>query len=125
MKTVLILFTVIFTFFLSGLDTTHAAKVRHKDGKVFIKDRRGELWDVTQAQSLGFKPSRFQYGIGKYAFTPLEDEDLDAKQPSGTSNMRVIGITAGNESHAYSVDKLRGHEIANTTIAGTPITAGY
>ena len=50
-----------------------AAFVLRKGEKTFIEDQTGERWDVTQAKSIGFKPEGFQYGIGKTAFTPLDD----------------------------------------------------
>ena len=38
---------------------------------------------------------------------------------------RVIGVELEGSAHAYSVAKLRYHEIANTTLAGRPIVAAY
>jgi len=37
----------------------------------------------------------------------------------------VLGITVGNESHAYSLWQLDAHEIVNDTIAGTAIAATW
>jgi hypothetical protein len=102
-----------------------AAYVLRKDGKIYIEDQTGERWDVTQANSLGFKPEWFQYGIGKNAFTPLDDSHLENDNSSGLKNPRVIGIAEGSEAQAYSVPKLRYHEIANTRIGGRQIAVGY
>ena len=102
-----------------------AAWVVREGDRVFIKDRNGERWDVTQAQTMGFKPDRFQYGIGKNAFSPLQDEDFEEDQISSFFNIRVIGISIDNQAHAYAVDRLKHHETANTTLAGTAIVAGY
>lgn len=93
--------------------------------RVYIKDRTGYRWDVTQAKELGFKPKRFQYGIGKDAFVPLQDEDFDDTKTGRFFDTRVIGISIDGNSHAYAVNRLSRHEIANTTLAGHPITAGY
>ncbi len=93
--------------------------------QVFITDQLGVKWDVTQAKSLGFKPERFQYGIGKNAFTTLDDSHVNNRSVRPNINQRVIGIESENEAHAYSVGKLRYHEIANTHINGDPIAAGY
>lgn len=101
-----------------------AAWVESRDGRVFIVDRNNERWDVTQAQELGFIPQRFQYGIGKDAFTPLKDEDFGNEQPA-FSDTRIIGISVDDDAHAYAVSRLRRHEIANTTLAGEAIAAGY
>ena len=97
-----------------------------RDGKtVYIIDYTGERWDVTQAQTIGFKPERFQYGIGKNAFTPLDDSLLAKETSLLSHNPRVIGVTDGNEARAYSVPKLRYHEIANSRIGEKSIAAGY
>lgn len=105
--------------------TSFAVYVLRKDGKIYIEDQTGEQWDVTQANSLGFKPEWFQYGIGKNAFTSLDDSHLKNDNSSGLRNPRVIGIAEGSEAHAYSVPKLRYHEIANTRIGEKQIAVGY
>ncbi len=102
-----------------------AAFVVHKEGKAYIKDQTGELWEVTQAQSIGFEPERFQYGIGRNAFRPLDDSNLKDDVTSALKNPRVIGITDGSEARAYSIPKLKYHEIANTRIGGRSVVAGY
>jgi hypothetical protein len=102
-----------------------AAFVLRKGGKTYIEDQKGERWDVTQAKSIGFKPELFQYGIGKNAFTPLDDSNLSDNTSSVTSNLRVIGVSDGSEAQAYSIPKLKYHEIANTKIGAQPIVAGY
>jgi len=110
-----------------GLSISYtAAFVIHRDGKIYIEDQTGERWDVTQAKSIGFKPEGFQYGMGKNAFTPLDDSYLQDDIASAfRRNPRVIGITDGSAAHAYSIPKLRYHEIANTRIGTQPIAAGY
>lgn len=97
-----------------------------KDGKrIYIKDLTGERWEVTQAVSLGFRPQAFQYGIGRYAFTPLDDSHL-VEDTGGVSNrLRIIGIQSQSQAQAYAISKLARHEIANTTIGSQPIAAGY
>ncbi|MBW2252098.1 MAG: DUF3179 domain-containing protein [Deltaproteobacteria bacterium] len=102
-----------------------AAYVLKKGGKTYIKDQKGERWDVTQTKILGFKPELFQYGIGKNAFTPLDDSYLSDGSSSNFQNPRVIGIADGTEAQAYSVPKLRYHEIANTQINDKKIMVGY
>ncbi len=39
-------------------------------------DRTGERWDITQAVSMGFDPDRFEFGIGRNAFYPLDENDV-------------------------------------------------
>ncbi|OEU66004.1 MAG: hypothetical protein BBJ57_10205 [Desulfobacterales bacterium PC51MH44] len=63
--------------------------------------------------------------IGKNAFTPLDDSYLSDDNNSALRNPRVIGITDGSKARAYSIPKLRHHEIANTRIGAKPVAAGY
>lgn len=118
---------LLITILVAGLtpDGFASASVIRDGKKVYIKDYTGERWDVTQAKSIGFKPELFQYGIGRNAFTPLDDSFLAEDASSLSYNPRVIGVTDGNEAHAYSVSKLKYHEIANTHISEKPIAAGY
>ena len=117
-----ILFLCLAYFITSG--TAFSSVVREGD-KIYIVDRTGERWDVTQAKSIGFDPHRFQYGIGREAFTPLDESYLSDDTFFVSSGLRVIGVTGGTEAHAYSIPKLRRHEIANTTIDSKPIAVGY
>ncbi len=117
-----ILFLCLAYFITSG---TALSSVLREANKIYIVDQTGERWDVTQAKSIGFDPHRFQYGIGKETFTPLDESHLSDDTFFVPRGLRVIGITGGTEAHAYSVPKLRRHEIANTTIDSKPIAVGY
>ncbi len=101
-----------------------AAFVEREKGKVYIVDQTGERWDVTQAESIGYKPEKFQYGMGRNFFTALDDSSLSDK-PDANSRLRVIGIAEGSEAKAYSVPKLSRHEVANSKIGGKPVAVGY
>jgi len=97
-----------------------------KDGKTtYIEDRHGERWDVTQAKSIGFRPERFQYGIGRYAFTPLDDSLMTDETEHVYDGLRVIGVSDDTQAKAYSVPKLQGHEIVNSQLGTEPIAVGY
>ena len=96
-----------------------------RSDRIYITDRTGEKWDITQAASIGFEPEKFQYGLGRNAFTPLNDQKLSSDMRSVPSNLRVLGTAHKNKARAYSIPKLSRHEIANTAIADTPIVAGY
>jgi hypothetical protein len=109
-------------FFLQS-GTAYSYRSRARD-KIYIVDQTGEKWDVTQAKSIGFDPHRFQYGIGKNAFKTLDDSHLK-DEASFLGNHRVIGVADESESQAYSVAKLRYHEIANTNLGSKPIAVGY
>ena len=101
------------------------SKAIEENGKSYIVDLHGERWDVTQARSLGFDPERFRHGIGRNAFTPLDDSHLKDKNPDVASSTRVIGISDGKEARAYSVPRLYRHEVANSSIGDQPIAAAY
>ncbi len=99
--------------------------VLREGDKTYIVDQTGERWDVTQAKSIGFKPERFQYGIGRNAFMPLDDSYLSDDADISDRNTRIIGVEDGSQAQAYSVRKLMRHEIANSKIGSKPIAVGY
>ena len=101
------------------------SKVIHDGDSTYIVDRHGERWDVTQARSIGFMPERFQHGIGRNAFTPLDDSSLKDQSPTVSKSLLVIGISDGKEARAYSVPRLYRHEVANSSIGDKPIAAAY
>lgn len=94
-------------------------------GEDFIVDRTGERWPLDQAVTLGFKPSRFQYGIGRTAFTPLGPGDLRKPPVKADPELRVVGFTHGGQAVAGSVASLTRHETANLTVGGLPVTLAY
>ena len=101
------------------------SRVIHEGDSTFIIDRHGERWDVTQARSLGFMPERFQHGIGRNAFTPLDDSSLKDNSDSASQSLRVIGVSDGKQAHAYSVPRLWRHEVANSSLGDKKIAAAY
>jgi hypothetical protein len=117
-----------FIIILSGcseVDNTAFSQVVREGAATYIVDRTGDKWDITQAVTLGFKPERFQYGMGKNAFTPLDDSYLSDSTDSISENLRVIGIEDGTTSKAYSVPRLSHHEISNSTLGDKPVAVGY
>ena len=101
------------------------SNVIHDGDRTYIVDRHGERWNVTQARSIGFMPEKFQHGIGRNAFTPLDDTDLKDKHSEVSKSLRVIGISDGKQANAYSVPRLWRHEVANSRIGEKPIAAAY
>lgn len=99
--------------------------VIEESGKVYIVDRKSERWDVTQAESIGFNPEGFQYGMGKDYFSPLDDSHLSDETDNVSSSLRILGVADGHEAKAYSIRKLSRHEIANSKIGSEPIAVGY
>ncbi|MEN8262875.1 MAG: hypothetical protein ABFR82_05385 [Nitrospirota bacterium] len=123
-RLLLIAGTLVLCCTLFATAAAYASFVVREEGKVYIVDQTGARWDVTQAESIGFKPEKFQYGMGRNFFTPLDDSNLSDK-PDENSKLRVIGITDGTDAKAYSVPKLSRHEIANSKIGEKPVAVGY
>lgn len=117
---------IILLVLILGITLSQAfSRVIEENGKTYIVDRQGERWDITQAVSIGFKPHRFQHGIGRHAFTPLDDSQFSADNDGVRRNERVIGIAEGEHANAYSVSKLWRHEVANSHVGEKPIAAAY
>lgn len=117
---------IILLVLILGIALSQAfSRVIEEKGKTYIVDRHGERWDVTQALSIGFEPHRFQHGIGRNAFTPLDDSQFSRGNAGVGHNERVIGITEGEHANAYAVSKLWRHEVANSFIGDRPIAAAY
>jgi hypothetical protein len=107
--------------------SSSAVEVIREDGKTYLVDQTGEHWDISQAVSIGYDPHQFEFGIGRHAFQVLDDRHWhNTSAPSSVSNrMRVIGVADNGDAHAYSVAKLRYHEIANTYLGDEAIVVGY
>ena len=72
-----------------------------------------------------FNTALFTQIIGRNAFQPLDQGDLQSKTDSQSSDLRIIGVARDGDAHAYSVRKLRYHETANTFLGAAAITAAY
>ena len=126
MLRIIVVTKIILPALILGITLSQAfSQVIEKNGKTYIVDRLGERWDITQAVSIGFKPHRFQHGIGRHAFTPLDDSHFSADNNGVRRNERVIGIAQGEHANAYAVSKLWRHEVANSHIGEKPIAAAY
>lgn len=114
----------LFTLSLGMLSISPAEVLREQRG-TFLVDRTGEKWDVTQAESIGFDPHGFQFGIGRDAIRPLDGSSLE-KDPKGLdADAPIIGVENEDDAQAYVIRKLTRHEIANTQLGGHPIAAAY
>ncbi len=124
-RNILAVFAAILIMGCVNTDKPAFSNVVREGGSTFIVDRQGQRWDVTQAESIGFKPQGFQYGMGRDYFSPLDDSNISSSTKDTPGDLRVIGIHAGQEARAYSVTRLRSHEVSNSTIGGKPIAVGY
>lgn len=126
MVKIIVVSKILLLALILGITLSQAfSRVIEEGGKTYIVDRHGERWDITQAVSIGFKPHRFQHGIGRNAFTPLDDSQFGAGNEGVKRNERVIGIADGEHANAYAVSKLWRHEVANSHIGKKPIAAAY
>lgn len=125
MKTLSVLSALSATFLLITLTSVQVAPSSSSGDKIYIRDRTGASWDITDAVKNGFKARRFKFGLGKSAIPPLSDGDLGHVKFSGGDDTSILGISVGQESHAYSISKLASYEIANTTISGNKIAVAY
>ena len=125
MKKILALFFLLFAVSFSMVLTNGFSYVVEEDEKTYIVDRQGERWDITQAVSIGFQPERFEFGLGRNAFTPLNDSSMSTVTESVPSILRVLGVSEGDDARAYSISGLTRHEIANSKIGSKPIAVGY
>ncbi len=121
----ILFFSIVLIAGCVDVDEAAFSNVRHENGKTYIIDRTGDRWDVTQAVTLGFKPEKFQYGIGKNTFVTLDDSLLTDGRSDLPKKMRVIGIEEEGDSKAYSVSRLSRHEISNSRLGDKPVAVGY
>ena len=122
----IIMLKIILLGLILGIALSQAfSKVIEEKGKTYIVDWHGERWEIDEAISIGFKPHRFQHGIGRNAFTPLDDLSFSEDNANVKSSTRVIGIAEGDHANAYAVSKLWRHEVANSFIGQKAITAVY
>jgi hypothetical protein len=120
-----IVIAIVTVWFAGVLSGPAAADVVRDGDRTYLVDRTGERWDITQAVSIGFDPDKFEFGIGRNAFRPLTDADWHPGPYKDAFDFRVIGLTDGEDAHAYAVSNLSRHETANTTLSGKPVVAGY
>lgn len=118
------LFIILFCLLVATVSVSFAGVIQ-RNGKTFLRDRRGEQWDISQADSIGFNPYRFEFGLGKNAFKPLGDSHLRNASNTVPRRLRILGVTGESGSKAFSVKKLGGHEITNSFIDDAPIAAAY
>ena len=120
-------FRIIVILLLFNLVFFHSAegRVDKEGGETYIVDRTGEKWDITQAVSIGFNPHKFEFGIGRNAFEPLDESDWQSDSDNSPSKQRIIGVARNGDAHAYSVNRLRYHETANTFLGEEAVVAGY
>ena len=124
-RTPIVLLALLLVVFYFSIHETSSSVVIEENERIYIVDRTGERWDVTQAVSLGFDPDGFDFGLGKNAFTPLDDSLLTKNTADVPSSARVIGVADGSGAKAYTISRLLGHEISNSSIGKEPVAVTY
>ena len=75
-----------------------------RDGKnTYLVDRQGQKWNISQAVSIGFEPERFEFGLGRHAFSPLDDTLLVKPEGMTADSTRILGVSDSAESKAFSL----------------------
>ncbi|NIQ89935.1 MAG: DUF3179 domain-containing protein [Deltaproteobacteria bacterium] len=121
----IVLLPLLLVVFYFSIHETSSSLVIKEDERIYIVDRTGERWDVTQAVSLGFDPDGFDFGLGKNAFTPLDDSLLTNNTADVPGSARVIGVADGSGAKAYTISRLMGHEISNSSIGKDPVAVSF
>ena len=97
---------------------------------VYIIDQTGKKWDISHAvASYGFKPEKFQFGLGPNAIKPIMNPEMicpgEPGYPDETENGIVIGVSLDEPLRAYPLNIMATHEIANENIEGTHVAVAY
>ena len=124
-KISIVILPLLLILFYFATHETGSSVVLKDAERIYIVDRTGEPWDVTQAVSLGFDPDGFEFGLGKDAFTPLNDSLLTEDTSNVSDNMRVIGLTDGSSAQAYTIQRLWAHEVSNSNIGNDPVAVSF
>jgi hypothetical protein len=101
-----------------------------EENKIYITDRTGKSWDITHAVHIfHFDPNNFEHGLGPFAIKPIIDPIMlspgNSGYPDPKARLQVIGTTIQEESRAYALEDLFGHEIANDVFSNTPVAIAY
>ncbi len=101
-----------------------------EDGEIIIYDITGKAWDVTHAaQKYGMDPSRYEYGAGPFAITPIMNAKMlspgDSTYPRDTEDFLVIGTSLNGFTRAYPTQLLGQHEIANEQFGDAHVAVAF
>ena len=102
---------------ISGFDLSDSSF--YITDQVYITDLTGKIWDITHAvENYGMIPEYWQYGLGPYAFRPINDPEFllpgDEGYPSVDDTFQVIGASFhGDDARAYPIPIIENHEVVN------------
>ncbi len=95
-----------------------------------ITDRTGKTWDVTHAfEKYGFIPQSFQYGLGPFAITPINNPQMlspgDSGYPQDSDSFTILGTTLNGFTRAYPIWVMSRHEVANERFGQGHVAVAY
>lgn len=105
-------------------------RVIRENGKVFIVDRVGQEWDVTNAeQKYDMKADEFQFGIGKTAIRPISDPQFIhsgiSSFPGADETFLVMGVSINGDNRAYPIDVMSRHEVVTEKFGDAHLAVAY
>ena len=101
------------------------SKVQYEGDSVFLTDRTGEKWNITDAvEKYEMIPENFHYGLGRNAFVPINNPEPLSSPPNGGDPF-VFGASFNGIDRAYSRQSLLQHETVNDLFQGKPVLVVY
>ncbi|UCD94895.1 MAG: DUF3179 domain-containing protein, partial [Candidatus Zixiibacteriota bacterium] len=95
-----------------------------------LVDMTGKEWDISYGVHFyGVDPDNFNFGLGPYAFPPFLDPEFlspgDTGYPDPNQVIGILGTTINEESRAYPLNELIGHEVVDDRFDSTYVAATY
>lgn len=125
-----VLSSVLFNCHGKNTNSSGSGDKDNPDDKVYITDRTGKKWDVTHAiGEYGFDTKNFQYGLGPFAITPINNPDMissgESGYPGDNSTEAIIGLSIAGDARAYPIRTLSRHEVVNDLVGGKNVAVVY
>ena len=130
-RTILVAMLSIVMFCCHGKNTGGPGSGDDDPGeKVYITDRTGKKWDVTHAiEQYGFDTKNFQYGLGPFAITPINNPEMissgESGYPGDNSTEAIIGLNIDGDARAYPIRILSRREVVNDRVGGKDVAVVY
>ena len=121
MRTLLCILALTFTMLP---DSGYGARAIKDGDRTFIRDVTGHRFDITEAiEKYGMEARKFNYGLGRNYFKPIDHPPWSKQQPRGADN-DVIAVVYQGIARAYDFGKLQRAETLLDTFAGTEVIVG-
>ncbi len=113
-----------------GTSTGQQGDTSSPGGRFSITDRTGKTWDVTHAfEEYGFVPESFQYGLGPFAITPINNPQMlspgDSGYPLDSDSFAILGTSLNGFTRAYPIRVMSRHEVANERFGEAHVAVAY